>query len=260
MTVERLAQAYAAALRRRAENGAPSQRDMGAALGLSKPHISEMIARYEAGDPPKSIRLMFKLCLATGIAPVFAPQEVVRKAGLEPLPAKPDAAARVLMGRVEHAGISQGRLASLCDTHQSLVSGAISRYRALSPPKSTELYFGVAAEAGLVSALIPASDFREVAGTLDRLMTVDENKEALRVMRNERASIASCLAELTEAQREDPEFHRHFANTKLSLEDVAYIRGSFESLDEAAARFGISKSTASYIRNELTWSTKPLGP
>jgi transcriptional regulator with XRE-family HTH domain len=257
LTVELLAQSYAAALRRRAENGAPSQREMGAALGLSKPHISEMIARYEAGDPPKSIRLLLKLCLAAGIAPIFAPEEVVQRAELSSLSAEPRSAAMELMASVdanrETAALTHEDLAQRCDTYQSMVSSAFSRYRKGDVPRSTEMYFAVAGEAGLVPTIVSILDFVQITRALDRLMTA--------VAQDERASIARCLAELKEAQRADPEFDRHFANAKLPLEDVAHIRGSFESLDDAAVRFGISKSTASYIRNELTWkpNAKP-GP
>jgi transcriptional regulator with XRE-family HTH domain len=258
LTVECLAQSYAAALRRQARNGGPSQRDMATALGYWKPHISEMIARYEAGDPPKSIRLMLKLCLATDIAPVFAPEDVIRRTGLRQLRGDPRDVAYRLIHAVEGASIAQWRLAKMCDTHQSLVSGTIARYRSLNPPKSTELYFDVEAEVCLVPALVAAADFAKVTGLLDRLMTADELKDTAALAKEEKEAIARCLAELKEAQETDPEFDRHFANAKLTLEGVAHIRGSFESLDDAAARFGISKSTASYIRNELTWSPKPL--
>jgi transcriptional regulator with XRE-family HTH domain len=263
LTVELLAQSYAAALRRRAENGAPSQREMGAALGLSKPHISEMIARYEAGDPPKSIRLLLKLCLAAGIAPIFAPEEVVQRAELSSLSAEPRSAAMELMASVdanrETAALTHEDLAQRCDTYQSMVSSAFSRYRKGDVPRSTEMYFAVAGEAGLVPTIVSILDFVQITRALDRLMTRDERRTAAAVAQDERASIARCLAELKE--RADPEFDRHFANAKLPLEDVAHIRGSFESLDDAAVRFGISKSTASYIRNELTWkpNAKP-GP
>jgi hypothetical protein len=98
-TVADVAKSYGAALRLRTEAGGPSQRDLAAGLDTNHPRINENFQRYDAGDPPKSIVLLFKACLAVGLAPVFAPVALVAETGLEHIDPNPRKAAAALSRR-----------------------------------------------------------------------------------------------------------------------------------------------------------------
>lgn len=229
--------------------------------GVHQSNIAETLALYRKGGGERSSSTqLFDVCLAVGLAPVFLPRQLAEAMEIDYCPER-DAAgmAKWMVAAIDaamkQAGLNQTTAAAAAGLAQPHMNRFMSNYKAGEPPRPARRLFELVDGFELTLSLVPVGEFQAVLAAADEVRKAQvASHEAERALANEKR-IAQHLEALQEWEAgEDAAWLKTIrGNAKLTLEQIAKIRGSDETIEALARKLEVAKSTVSYVRNGISW-------